>query len=104
MQLPSCWTRPRASPNLVVGITGSADFLSDRRWTGKLPSMTKTSHLGDKPVNRIGFGAMQLAGPGVFGPPRDLDAARAVLRTGLAAGINHIDTSDFYGPHVTNQI
>jgi pyridoxine 4-dehydrogenase len=55
-------------------------------------------------VNRMGYGAMQLAGPGVFGPPRDVDAALAVLREAVAAGVNHIDTSDFYGPHVTNQI
>jgi pyridoxine 4-dehydrogenase len=55
-------------------------------------------------VNRMGYGAMQLAGPHVFGPPRDLDAAVAVLREAVAAGVNHIDTSDFYGPHVTNQI
>src|ERR1700677_85383 len=55
-------------------------------------------------VNRIGYGAMQLAGPQVFGPPRDLDAAIAVLREAIASGVNHIDTSDFYGPHVTNQI
>src|ERR1700677_588995 len=55
-------------------------------------------------VNRIGYGAMQLAGPQVFGPPRDLDAAIAVLREAVASGVNHIDTSDFYGPHVTNQI
>jgi aryl-alcohol dehydrogenase-like predicted oxidoreductase len=55
-------------------------------------------------VNRIGYGAMQLAGPGVFGPPKDPDAAVAVLREAVAAGVNHIDTSDFYGPHVTNQI
>ncbi|WP_433984310.1 oxidoreductase [Tunturiibacter empetritectus] len=55
-------------------------------------------------VNRMGYGAMQLAGPHVFGPPRDLDAALAVLREAIAAGVNHIDTSDFYGPHVTNQI
>jgi pyridoxine 4-dehydrogenase len=55
-------------------------------------------------VNRLGYGAMQLAGPGVYGPPRDLDGALAVLREGVAAGVNHIDTSDFYGPHVTNQI
>jgi aryl-alcohol dehydrogenase-like predicted oxidoreductase len=52
----------------------------------------------------MGYGAMQLAGPGVFGPPRDPDAAVAVLREAIAAGVNHIDTSDFYGPHVTNQI
>ena len=55
-------------------------------------------------VHRLGYGAMQLAGPGVFGPPRDPDAAVAVLREAVAAGVNHIDTSDFYGPHVTNQI
>ena len=55
-------------------------------------------------VHRMGYGAMQLAGPGVFGPPRDPDAAVAVLREAIEAGVNHIDTSDFYGPHVTNQI
>src|SRR5438270_2351804 len=55
-------------------------------------------------VNRMGYGAMQLAGPHVWGPPRDIDAALAVLREAVAAGVNHIDTSDFYGPHVTNQI
>jgi pyridoxine 4-dehydrogenase len=60
--------------------------------------------LGARSVNRMGYGAMQLAGPGVFGPPRDHDAALAVLREAVASGVNHIDTSDFYGPHVTNQI
>ena len=55
-------------------------------------------------VRRLGYGAMQLAGPGVFGPPRDPDAALAVLREAVASGVNHIDTSDFYGPHVTNRI
>jgi pyridoxine 4-dehydrogenase len=55
-------------------------------------------------VHRIGYGAMQLAGPGVFGPPKDPDGAVAVLREAIAAGVNHIDTADFYGPHVTNQI
>ncbi|HWO29744.1 MAG TPA: aldo/keto reductase [Candidatus Acidoferrum sp.] len=55
-------------------------------------------------VNRMGYGAMQLAGPGVWGPPRDVDGAIAVLREAVASGVNHIDTSDFYGPHVTNQI
>lgn len=55
-------------------------------------------------VNRMGYGAMQLAGPGVFGPPRDLDTAVAVLREAVNSGVNHIDTSDYYGPHVTNQI
>ena len=65
--------------------------------TFQLPG-TRTS------LYRIGYGAMQLAGPGVFGPPRDVDAAIAVLREAIAAGVNHIDTSDYYGPHVTNQI
>jgi pyridoxine 4-dehydrogenase len=55
-------------------------------------------------VYRMGYGAMQLAGPGVWGPPRDMDAAMDVLRAAITAGVNHIDTSDFYGPHVTNQI
>ena len=63
-----------------------------------------TYSFGDRAVQRLGYGAMQLAGPGVFGPPRDRDAALAVLREAVAAGVNHIDTSDFYGPHVTNQI
>src|SRR5580693_7389994 len=56
------------------------------------------------PVQRIGYGAMQLAGPGVFGPPKDHDAALAVLREAVKRGVNHIDTSDYYGPHVTNQL
>jgi aryl-alcohol dehydrogenase-like predicted oxidoreductase len=60
--------------------------------------------LGDRQVKRLGYGAMQLAGPGVFGPPKDLDAARAVLRETRALGVDHIDTSDFYGPHITNQL
>ena len=63
-----------------------------------------TFTLGDRTVKRLGYGAMQLAGPGVFGPPKDRDAALAVLREAVASGVNHIDTSDFYGPHVTNQI
>jgi aryl-alcohol dehydrogenase-like predicted oxidoreductase len=74
--------------------------------------MTKQTKLGGtftmlgiaNSLHRMGYGAMQLAGPGVFGPPRDVDAAVAVLREAIAAGVNHIDTSDFYGPHVTNQI
>ncbi|WP_308633530.1 aldo/keto reductase family oxidoreductase [Massilia sp. YIM B02443] len=63
-----------------------------------------TYSFGGRSVARLGYGAMQLAGPGVFGPPRDPDAARAVLREAVALGVNHIDTSDFYGPHVTNQL
>ncbi len=60
--------------------------------------------LGDRRVTRMGYGAMQLAGPGVFGPPKDHATALAVLREAVASGVNHIDTSDFYGPHVTNQL
>jgi aryl-alcohol dehydrogenase-like predicted oxidoreductase len=63
-----------------------------------------TYRLGDRTVKRLGYGAMQLAGPGVFGPPKDRNAAVAVLREAVARGVNHIDTSDYYGPHVTNQI
>src|ERR1700741_5010482 len=63
-----------------------------------------TFTLGDRSVKRLGYGAMQLAGPGVFGPPKDHAAALAVLREAIASGVNHIDTSDFYGPHVTNQL
>jgi aryl-alcohol dehydrogenase-like predicted oxidoreductase len=65
---------------------------------------SSTFTLGGRTLNRLGYGAMQLAGPGVFGPPKDADAARAVLRTAVASGVNHIDTSDFYGPHVTNRL
>ena len=63
-----------------------------------------TFAIGGRIVKRLGYGAMQLAGPGVFGPPKDRDAALAVLREAVASGVNHIDTSDFYGPHVTNQL
>jgi aryl-alcohol dehydrogenase-like predicted oxidoreductase len=63
-----------------------------------------TFTLGSRTVRRLGYGAMQLAGPGAFGPPRDRNAALAVLREAVAQGVNHIDTSDFYGPHVTNRI
>jgi aryl-alcohol dehydrogenase-like predicted oxidoreductase len=74
--------------------------------------MTKQTELGGSfrlrgdsmTVNRMGYGAMQLAGPQVFGPPRDVDGAVAVLREAVERGVNHIDTSDYYGPHVTNQI
>ena len=63
-----------------------------------------TFKLGNRTVKRLGYGAMQLAGPGVFGPPKDHDAALAVLRAAIEAGVDHIDTSDFYGPHVTNKL
>jgi aryl-alcohol dehydrogenase-like predicted oxidoreductase len=67
-------------------------------------SKAGTFRLGDRTVNRMGYGAMQLAGPGVFGPPKDREQAIAVLREAVASGVNHIDTSDFYGPHLVNQI
>jgi pyridoxine 4-dehydrogenase len=67
-------------------------------------SQSATFTLGGRTVKRLGYGAMQLTGPGVFGPPKDRDAALAVLREAVASGVDHIDTSDFYGPHVTNQI
>ena len=66
--------------------------------------MNATSFLGDKPIGRIGFGAMQLAGPGVFGPPTDPDGARAVLRRAIELGVDHIDTSQYYGPDVVNDL
>jgi pyridoxine 4-dehydrogenase len=66
--------------------------------------MTTTTFLGDKPINRMGYGAMQLAGPGVFGPPRDPSAARAVLRRAIELGVDHIDTSQYYGPDVVNDL
>ena len=67
-------------------------------------SQAGTFRLGDRVVKRLGYGAMQLAGPGVFGPPKDHDGAIAVLREAVASGVNHIDTSDYYGPYVTNQL
>jgi pyridoxine 4-dehydrogenase len=70
---------------------------TDRAGTFSLPGTSMT-------VNRMGYGAMQLAGPEVWGPPRDVDAAIAVLREAIDSGVNHFDTSDYYGPHITNQL
>jgi len=67
-------------------------------------AMSTTSFLGDKPIGRIGLGAMQLAGPGVFGPPRDPQAARAVLRRAVELGVDHIDTAQYYGPDTVNDL
>lgn len=67
-------------------------------------SKAGTFALGSRAVTRLGYGAMQLAGPGVFGPPKDRDQAIAVLRAAVASGVDHVDTSDFYGPHITNQV
>ena len=72
--------------------------------TNASQSTTATSYLGDKPIGRIGFGAMQLAGPGVFGPPKDPDGARDVLRRAIELGVDHIDTSQYYGPDVVNDL
>ena len=69
-----------------------------------MPNLDNHFALGDRAVRRMGYGAMQLAGPGVFGPPKDRGEAVAVLREAVASGVNHIDTSDFYGPYVTNEI
>jgi len=79
---------------------GSEQRGTDQRGT----EQPDTYRLGHRPLRRLGYGAMQLAGPGVFGPPKDRAAALAVLREALANGVNHIDTSDFYGPHITNEI
>ena len=82
---------------------GPANLRDDRRMaTSDLPG--GTYRVGDLDLTRVGYGAMQLAGPHVFGPPKDRDAAIAVLRTAVELGINHIDTSDYYGPYVTNEI
>src|SRR6187200_2622501 len=78
---------------------------SSPRWTA-MTNLAKagTFEIGSRTVKRLGYGAMQLAGPGVFGPPKDRDAALAVLRAAVEAGVDHIDTCDYYGPHVTNQL
>jgi pyridoxine 4-dehydrogenase len=78
-------------------MTKQAELKTQMGGSFQLPDTSMT-------VNRMGYGAMQLAGPQVFGPPRDIDAAIAVLQEAVASGVNHIDTSDFYGPHVTNKI
>ena len=94
------------------------NFIANSRFSNNTITTMKTNHtssevsLGGRftfpgtplSVQRMGYGAMQLAGPGVFGPPKDPEAAVALLREAVAAGVNHIDTADFYGPHVTNQI
>ncbi len=69
-----------------------------------MPSATDTVVLASHPVRRIGFGAMQLPGPGVFGPPKDRDLALVILRRAVDAGVNHIDTAQFYGPDVANEL
>src|ERR1700742_2272795 len=89
-------SRPPAWPIFISRRKGRS-AMNDISGAGSFP-------LGDRTVKRLGYGAMQLAGPGVFGPPKDRNAAIAVLREAVASGVDHIDTSDFYGPHVVNQI
>jgi pyridoxine 4-dehydrogenase len=88
-------TEPRMCPT-IVGSLGGQD-------SGAMPAMP-TSFLGDKPIGRIGLGAMQLAGPHVFGPPSDPDACRAVLHRAVELGVDHIDTAQYYGPDVVNDL
>jgi aryl-alcohol dehydrogenase-like predicted oxidoreductase len=85
-----------------VGDTAGRPLIEER----VMPNVTVTDTypFAGRTVHRMGYGAMQLAGPGVFGPPRDRAAALAVLREAVASGVDHIDTSDFYGPHITNQL
>src|SRR3954464_14912129 len=87
------------APKLISGI-GGKETMTEQAKLGGAFTFPGTSIS----LNRMGYGAMQLAGPQVWGPPRDVDAAIAVLREAIATGVNHIDTSDYYGPHVTNQI
>jgi pyridoxine 4-dehydrogenase len=116
------WTKAEnlemSAPNSFAGIEGppiprkKAINQQRERTNMKTGNTTNETNLGGTftfhgtslAVQRMGYGAMQLAGPGVYGPPKDPDAAVAVLREAVAAGVNHIDTADFYGPHVTNQI
>src|SRR6201999_3761002 len=89
-------SRPPAWPIFISRRKGRS-AMNDISGAGSFP-------LGDRVVKRLGYGAMQLAGPGVFGPPKDRDAAIAVLREAVASGVDHIDTSDYYGPYITNQL
>jgi aryl-alcohol dehydrogenase-like predicted oxidoreductase len=95
------------TPNLKD--SSSNDWMKQEGWRNEMIEQTDLAGsftlLGTSmTVNRMGYGAMQLAGPGVWGPPRDVDSAIAVLREAVESGVNHIDTSDYYGPHMTNQI
>src|SRR5215469_7312560 len=93
--------RPSISiPKVLNPITHGENMTTNQTKLGGTSPFPKTSSR----VYRMGYGAMQLSGPEIFGPPRDVDAAIAVLRQAVASGVNHIDTSDYYGPHITNQI
>src|SRR5579863_7882806 len=100
MSSASKW--PRES---LQAYAGNRRLLRETRMTTQTSLGGRFTLLGTSMnLNRMGYGAMQLAGPHVYGPPRDRNAAIAVLREAVGAGVNHIDTSDYYGPHVTNQI
>ena len=88
----------------MTHVVSGGDATTPQKGADYVQDQAGTFTLGDRVVKRLGYGAMQLAGPGVFGPPKDPDAARAVLREAVASGVNHIDTADFYGPHITNQL
>ena len=88
----------------MTHVVSGGDATTPQKGADYVQDQAGTFILGDRVVKRLGYGAMQLAGPGVFGPPKDPDAARAVLREAVASGVNHIDTADFYGPHITNQL
>src|SRR6266404_5789902 len=100
------------TPKLKLPSSKHMDTITAQVTDNRRHRMTKAINLGGSlmlpgtsiGLNRMGYGAMQLAGPGVWGPPRDVDMAIAVLKEAVASGVNHIDTSDFYGPHVTNQM
>src|SRR6202453_764232 len=99
-QTTTCCSSPRALPSKDMKTPNIMNNTMSETKLGGPFTFPGTSLT----VQRMGYGAMQLAGPGVSGPPKDPDAAIAVLREAVAAGVNHIDTADFYGPHVTNQI
>src|SRR5215468_5754328 len=104
--------RQMRTPNLKLPSSKQANAVIASHETDEGAQMTAQTNLGGSftlphtsmTLNRMGYGAMQLAGPQVWGPPRDVDAAIAVLREAVESGVNHIDTSDYYGPHVTNQL
>src|SRR5579864_4600483 len=85
-------------------LVGLDPLLSVRETLMSNISKAGTFRLGHRDVKRMGYGAMQLAGPGVYGPPQDREEAIAVLREAIANGVDHIDTSDYYGPYITNEI
>src|SRR5690606_27356651 len=101
------WITPDYHNNIksvICGVSASIMLTVIKGTTMTCPELSNTYSLGELTVRRLGYGAMQLAGPGVFGPPKDHQAAIAVLQHAVASGVNHIDTSDFYGPHITNQL